>query len=158
MRGRDDEALASTLDDEAASATSGDDTCRQRLEYHGFLLPEREAKRPSDLGAIVWPRPPRKRNQVIGSHSSRPIVQATIAFEYFGCEPRQGCSAAARATRCGGHHGFDESLVDAVERQPRACRTCPCHARRPKSSQCHGCFRAARPCRGRSARRIQKRC
>ena len=37
MRGRDDEALARTLDYEAASATSGDDTCYQHLANHGFL-------------------------------------------------------------------------------------------------------------------------
>src|SRR5271166_201017 len=58
MRGRDDEALASTLDDEAASATSGDDACCQRLENHGFLLLQREATRPSDLEASICPRPP----------------------------------------------------------------------------------------------------
>jgi hypothetical protein len=38
VRGRDDEALARTLDYEAASATSGDDTCYQHLANHGFLL------------------------------------------------------------------------------------------------------------------------
>jgi len=38
VRGRDDEALARTLDYEAASATGGDDTCCQRLENHGFLI------------------------------------------------------------------------------------------------------------------------
>ena len=38
MRGRDDEALARTLDYEAASATSGDDTRCQHLEVHGVLL------------------------------------------------------------------------------------------------------------------------
>ena len=34
----DDEALARTLDYKAASATSGDDTCCQHLEYHGLFF------------------------------------------------------------------------------------------------------------------------
>ena len=38
MRGRDDEALARSLDYEAARATNGDDTCCQHLDNHGFLL------------------------------------------------------------------------------------------------------------------------
>jgi hypothetical protein len=38
VRGRDDEALARTLDYEAASATGGDDTRCQHLDSHGFLL------------------------------------------------------------------------------------------------------------------------
>ena len=38
MCGRDDEALARSIDYEAASATGGDDTCCQRLENHGFLI------------------------------------------------------------------------------------------------------------------------
>jgi hypothetical protein len=38
VRGRDDEALARTLNYEAASATGGDDTCSQHLANHGFLL------------------------------------------------------------------------------------------------------------------------
>ena len=45
MRGRDDEALARTLDYKAASATSGDDTCYQHLANHGFLL----------LTSIIYP-------------------------------------------------------------------------------------------------------
>ena len=38
MRGRDDEALACSIDYEAASATGGDDTCCQHLDNHSFLL------------------------------------------------------------------------------------------------------------------------
>src|SRR6516162_1670668 len=68
----------------------------------------------------LWLRPPPERNQITGSHSGRPIVEATIPFEHFGSERSQGCSAAARATRRGSHHGFGESLADAVEQQPRA--------------------------------------
>jgi hypothetical protein len=38
VRGSDDEAFARTLDYETASATSGDDTCCEHLDNHGFLL------------------------------------------------------------------------------------------------------------------------
>jgi hypothetical protein len=38
VRGRDNEALARTLDDEAASVTNGDDTGFQPLNNHGSLL------------------------------------------------------------------------------------------------------------------------
>jgi hypothetical protein len=38
VRGRDDEALARTLDYKTASATGCDDTRCQHLDNHGFLL------------------------------------------------------------------------------------------------------------------------
>jgi hypothetical protein len=83
VRGRDNEALARTLDYKAASATSGDDTCYQHLANHGFL---------SDSGRGEHNAAPAVENRpaVSGNRSvpyrlrDAPAVERRVAIKLFG--------------------------------------------------------------------------
>src|SRR6478672_11070471 len=58
--------------------------------------------------------------KIIAGKRSRTLLNASVAFEHFDTERRQGCATASPPARCGGNDRLSECLIDAVQQQPCA--------------------------------------
>src|SRR4051794_15105183 len=80
------------------------------LRYNDFL----------NFGASFRPCAAGERGEIVRSVAVSLLLYPAVAFENFSTKRRQGCPAAARAASCSRHDRLSESLIDAVQQQPRA--------------------------------------
>src|SRR4051812_33060795 len=81
-----------------------------QLSYNAFL----------NFRASFRPRAARERGEIVRRVAVRLILYPAVAFENFSTKRRQRCPAAARTASCGRDDRLSESLIDAVQQQPRA--------------------------------------